>query len=140
MHTLDLSYVRLAYRPDLHVLFLRWTRPVSSAEHQEGYLAALTLARQMQVGHWLIDLRTRGLASAEDFQWVMVDFRLTLAATLPEVDRRLAYFVTPYHATLIQERQQQLEATTGLPADKQTAVQAFTEEQFAQQWLAARSQ
>ncbi|OUJ76144.1 hypothetical protein [Hymenobacter crusticola] len=138
MHTLDLDYVRLAYRSDLHVLFLRWTRPVSSAEHQEGYQAALSLARQMQVGHWLIDLRTRGLASAEDFRWVMVDFRLTLAAALPDLDRRLAYFVTPYHAMLIQERQREIEATNPLPAHTPTAVQAFTEERFAQQWLAAK--
>jgi hypothetical protein len=136
MHTLDLDYVRLTYRPDLHVLFLRWTRPVSSAEHQAGYQAALTLARQMQVGHWLIDLRTRGLASAEDFRWVLVDFRNELAAALPTLDRRLAYFVTPYHATLIEERLQEAEASSALVPNHQTTIHTFTEERFAQQWLA----
>jgi len=136
MQTLDLDYIRLTYRADLHVLFLRWTRTVSSAEHREGYRAALELARTVQTGHWLIDLRTRGLASAEDFEWVLIDFRTELAMALPNQDRRLAYFVTPYHATIIEERLQTVDASLRTPAHEQTAIQTFTEEQFAQQWLA----
>jgi hypothetical protein len=136
MQTLDLDYVRLTYRPDLHVLFVRWTRSVSPAEHRAGYRAALTLALSVKAGHWLIDLRTRGLAAAEDFKWVMIDFRAELAAILPNQSRRLAYFVTPYHATVLRERLREEESGMMLSAREQTPIQAFTEEQFAQQWLA----
>lgn len=136
MQTLDLDYARLAYRPDLHVLFLRWTRAVSSAEHRQGYEAALALALEVGAGHWLIDLRTRGLASTEDFRWILVDFRLKLSTTLPTLDRRLAYFVTPHYATLLQERLEAFEANSPLASGAQTPIRTFTEEQFAQQWLA----
>ncbi|GGF03728.1 hypothetical protein [Hymenobacter cavernae] len=136
MQTLDLDYIRLTYRADLHVLFLRWTRTVSSEEHREGYRAALELARTVQTGHWLIDLRTRGLASEEDFRWVLIDFRTELALALPDQARRLAYFVTPYHAAIIEGRLQIVEASLRTPVREQTSIQTFTEEQFAQQWLA----
>ena len=139
MHILDLDYVRLNYRSDLHVLFLRWTRSVSSAEHRDGYWAALELASAVQAGRWLIDLRTRGLASAEDFRWVLADFWAKMTAALPGVDCRLAYFVTPYHASLIQERLREVAATDPTAAGALASTHTFTEEQFAQQWLAGGS-
>jgi hypothetical protein len=135
MQTVDLNYVRLTYRPDLHVLFMRWTRAVTPVEHRAGYRAALDLARSVNVGHWLIDLRTRGLAAAEDLRWVLVDFRAELAAALPNQSRRLAYFVTPYHATILQERLRETEASLMIHVREQTPIRIFTEEQFAQQWL-----
>lgn len=136
MHTPALDYIRLTYRSDLHVLFLRWTRSVTSAEHRDGYRTALALASMEQAGRWLIDLRTRGLASAEDFQWILGDFRGQMAAALPGIDCRLAYFVTPYHATLIQERLHNVPASRLAATATLAPIQTFTEEQFAQQWLA----
>ncbi|RYU78611.1 hypothetical protein [Hymenobacter persicinus] len=125
--SLDLSYLRLTYRPDLRTLFLRWTRSVSSPEHREGYQQALTMAQPLEAGRWLIDLRTRGLASAEDFEWVLTDFRAQLAQALPHVTRRLAYLVTPYHQATIRERMQSPEL-----ADN---IRVFIEEAPAQHWL-----
>ncbi|GAB2460854.1 hypothetical protein GCM10011375_11550 [Hymenobacter qilianensis] len=135
MLSLDLDFLRLSYRPDLQLLFLRWTRPVSTAEHQHGYTAALHLARSASAGRWLIDLRSRGLASAEEFSWVLTEFRSRMGAALPHVPRRIAYLVTPYHSELIRERLALLEPTFPLALQQGAVIQVFTEEHPAQQWL-----
>jgi hypothetical protein len=122
---LDLSFLRLSYREDLQLLFLRWTRPVSPGEHRAGYEQALELAAPRGAGRWLVDLRSRGLAEAEDFSWVLTDFRREMTQALPGATLRVAYLVTPYHQELINSR---------LPADE-VLFATFTEEQAASQWL-----
>ena len=135
MLALDLSFLRLSYRPDLQVLFMRWARPVSTDEHQQGYAAALNLARTAGSGRWLVDLRSRGLASAEDFAWILTEFRGRMSTALPHTPRRIAYLVTPYHSVLIRERLASLEPTYPVAIQQGAAIQVFTEEQTAQQWL-----
>lgn len=135
MFSSDLDFLRLSYRPDLQVLFMRWTRPVSSAEHRQGYAAALGLARSAGAGRWLIDLRSRGLASLEDFAWVLTEFRLQMGAALPAIPRRIAYLVTPYHSETLRERLSLLEPTYPVAVQQGAIIQVFTEEQPAQQWL-----
>ncbi|RSK37622.1 hypothetical protein [Hymenobacter metallilatus] len=125
------DYLRLSYRPDLALLFMRWTRPATSEEHRQGYWAALTLARQEQAGQWLIDLRSRGLADPIDLQWVLQEFRQELQKALPTAARRIAYLATPFHADILRPRLAELDQD---PANS-TQVQVFTEEQPAQQWL-----
>ncbi|WP_426489784.1 hypothetical protein [Hymenobacter sp. 102] len=126
-----LDYLRLSYRPDLQLLFLRWTRPATSEEHREGYQVALELARQEQAGRWLIDLRSRGLADPVDLRWVLEDFRVAFKAALPGVTRRIAYFTTPYHADILRPRLAEFDHD---PSNS-TRLQVFTEELPAQQWL-----
>ncbi|UOQ73356.1 hypothetical protein [Hymenobacter cellulosilyticus] len=121
----EFDFLRLTYRPDLRILFLRWLRLVSSQEHRAGYEAALDFARQHQAAHWLIDLRIRGLAEAQDFSWVMTEFRSAMQQALPDAVFRVAYLVTPYHRDLIDSR---------LPAHE-TVFRTFIEEQAAYQWL-----
>jgi hypothetical protein len=128
----DLEYLLLTHRPDLGQLVLRWMRPASSEEHRQGYRVALDLAGREKVGRWLIDLRSRGLADAADFSWVMHNFRASLAAALPGTRPHLAYLVTPYHAELLNQRLAEEMATDLVDA---VAVRVFTEEQAAQQWL-----
>ena len=125
--TAELPYVRLTYRPDLRILFIRWTRLVSSQEHKMGYLEALNFAQQHQAGHWLVDLRTRGLADAEDFQWILREFRRQMRQALPDTTFRVAYLVTPYHQELITSRL----------AVEENMFRSFIEEKDAYQWLAA---
>lgn len=119
------DFLRLSYRPDLRVLFMRWDRVVTPAEHRAGYQAALTFAQPRQAANWLIDLRIRGLAEAEDFTWVLTDFRAALQQVLPGLSFRMAYLVTPYQQALIESR---------LSAGE-TVFRTFIEEQGAYQWL-----
>ncbi|TGE26646.1 hypothetical protein [Hymenobacter metallicola] len=121
----ELDFVRLSYRSDLRIFFMRWTRLVSSQEHRAGYKAALEFARQHEAAHWLIDLRIRGLAEAEDFTWIIQEFRQMMQRALPGAVFRVAYLVTPYHQELIDSR---------LPAHEAT-FRTFIEEQTAYQWL-----
>ena len=131
----NLEYLLLTHRPDLGQLVLRWTRPATSEEHRHGYRLALDLAGREKVGRWLIDLRSRGLANAADFRWVMHSFRASLAAALPGTRPRLAYLVTPYHTELLNQRLAEEMATDLVDT---VAVRAFTEEQAAQEWLQGR--
>jgi hypothetical protein len=121
----ELEYLRLSYRPDLRILFMRWTRLVSPAEHRAGYEAGLAFARQQQAAHWLIDLRIRGLAAAEDFAWVLGEFRQQMQLALPHATFRVAYLVTPYHKEVID----------GRLSAQETTFRTFIEEQTAYQWL-----
>ena len=134
MEAVDQDYLRLSYRPDLHLVFLRWARPVSSEEHRAGYAAALELAQEKQCSHWLIDLRVRGLASAEDFSWVLRTFRPQLRGVLP-APRRLAYLVTPYQAEAIDARRTEVEAALPEEVRRGADVRVFIEEKPAEHWL-----
>lgn len=131
MQAAETDYLLLSYRPDLRVLFLRWSRPASPAEHRAGYQAALQLARKEQAGRWLVDLRSRGLADPNDLQWVLQQFRSDFQAALPATTRRLAYLTTPYHAEILRLRLAEFDSKPGMGAD----IQIFTEEMPAQQWL-----
>ncbi|WP_156126192.1 hypothetical protein [Hymenobacter sp. DG25B] len=123
--TAEHSYLRLTYRPDLRILFMRWTRLVSSQEHRTGYLQGLQFAREHQAGHWLVDLRTRGLAEAADFKWILQEFRPQMQQALPGISFRIAYLVTPYHQEVI---------TSRLVAEEKM-FRSFIEEKDAYQWL-----
>ena len=125
------DYVLTSYRPDLHLLIMRWTRPATPAEHRAGYQAALTLAQEHEAGRWLIDLRSRGLAEPVDLLWILRDFRQAFRMALPTVVRRIAYFTTPYHADTLATRIREMEVGT---ADS-LEFQVFVEETPAYEWL-----
>ncbi|QJX46788.1 hypothetical protein HMJ29_07480 [Hymenobacter taeanensis] len=131
MHPSETDYMALSYRSDLRLLFLRWRRPASPAEHRAGYQAALQLAQKEQAGCWLIDLRSRGLADPKDLQWVLQEFRADFQVALPTTTRRLAYLTTPYHAEVLRPRLAELDTV----ANTGTDIRVFTEEMPAQQWL-----
>lgn len=131
----NLDYLLLSHRPDLGQVFLRWTRPATSAEHREGYQAALEIARHEKVGRWLVDLRSRGLADPIDFRWVLTSFREQLASALPGIQPSLAYLVLPYHAELLSQRLAEEMATDSVNT---VAIRVFTEEQAAQTWLQSK--
>ncbi|MBX0291863.1 hypothetical protein K3G63_15530 [Hymenobacter sp. HSC-4F20] len=125
------DYLRLSYRPDLHLLLMRWTRPATSAEHRAGYRAALVLGKQQQASHWLVDLRSRGLADLTDLDWVLQEFAAEARATFAIPDRRIAYFTTPYYADILRPRllQHPHFQSSGLQ------IEVFTEEMPAYHWL-----
>lgn len=131
----NLEYLLLSHRPDLGQVFLRWTRPASSQEHREGYLAALELAKREKVGRWLVDLRSRGLADQTDLRWIVTSFREQLTSALPGIRLCLAYLVLPYHADTLSQRIAEEMATDSVNT---MAMRVFTEEQTAQQWLQNR--
>lgn len=126
----EFDYLRLSYRPDLQLLFMRWTRPATSAEHRAGYGAALQLAGQQQARQWLIDLRSRGLAEVADLEWILQEFAAAFQQALPGPDRRLAYFTTPYYAEILEPRLAEYASLRN-----ELDIRVFTEEMPACSWL-----
>ena len=72
----------LAYRPDLHILFLRWLQPTTLDEAQASYREALALAREHCCGNWLLDARRSGPIRADETNWLS---RVFFPAALDEL-------------------------------------------------------
>ena len=62
----------VVYRPDLHILFLRWLRPNTFAESQDSYAAAL--AERHACTRWLLDGRRTGPIEVAETNWLANDF------------------------------------------------------------------
>lgn len=58
------------YRPDLHVLILRWLRPQTLAEIQVSYAQLLVLAREYGCARWLLDGRRDGPLDLDVTHWL----------------------------------------------------------------------
>ena len=82
----------LTYRPDLHVVILRWLQPDTLAESQRSYEAALALAREHGCGNWLLDSRRCGPLDLFETAWLTRDFFPTVVARLNPRPLRLAVF------------------------------------------------
>ncbi|WP_188558582.1 hypothetical protein [Hymenobacter glacieicola] len=83
----------IVFRPDLHVLIVRWLREISQHELQQGYLEALDAARHHGATCWLIDSRRRALSDERMADWLATSFLPTLSQHLgPSV--RLACLVS----------------------------------------------
>ncbi|MET4108900.1 hypothetical protein [Hymenobacter sp. UYP22] len=126
------SFLSLQVRPELAVAIIRWLRPVSAAELQQGYHQLLQHA---QTGYyWLVDLRQRGPASEDDTHWVLTQFIGCLAR---QTGQRvyLAFLVTA--GQLNAEEQQ---SGSPMVQNEQAHVRLFGEEAPALHWLASRRQ
>ena len=127
----------LQYRPDLHILFMRWLRPTILVELQESYEAALVLARQHQCADWLLDARRTGPIETEETIWLADSFFPVAAASFAPRPLRLAVFSSPL-------RIEQLRTDTviapavlhALGADRPYQANVFADEATAVAWLA----
>ncbi|QHL88308.1 hypothetical protein GU926_13045 [Nibribacter ruber] len=96
------SSLQLTLRKDMGILFLRWSKQVSSEQIRQGYVQALDFAEEVGAHLWLFDLRGRGGATAEDEDWILQHF-------YPSVQERLqhmgyfAYLVSPKHYTHLRD-------------------------------------
>lgn len=126
------SFLSWQVRPELAVAIIRWLRPVSAAELQQGYHLLLQQARPGQ--YWLVDLRQRGPASEDDTHWVLTQFVGSLAQ---QTGQRvyLAFLVAP--GQLSAEEQQ---SGSPMVQNEQAHVRLFSEETPALHWLASRRQ
>jgi len=128
----SVSYLDLAYRPDLDLVVIRWMLQPTVAEIQQGYSLALNIAAQHQCCRWLVDARRRDHSNKESSQWMMDSFFPQLPARLPG-KVFMAFLFAPLHL-------QDLETDTALPSltyfdGLPYQVERFTEEQTATAWL-----
>ncbi|UOQ77160.1 hypothetical protein MUN84_22385 [Hymenobacter sp. 5516J-16] len=75
----------ILFRPDLHVLIVRWLREISQHELQQGYQEALATARHHGARCWLVDSRRRALSDEQMADWLATSFLPTLSQDLGSV-------------------------------------------------------
>lgn len=132
----SLDFLDLSYRPDLRTLTVRWLRPVSLAELQEGFRAALALHARHRTGRWLVDVRRRTELDAPSSLWVAQEL-LPQAADLQRPGTlHVAYLLSPLRAEQLVQRPDLRHAvdTAQAPAQPYRLV-TFTDEGPAVRWL-----
>jgi hypothetical protein len=125
------SHLRLTYRRDMEILFLRWSQQVGSALLRASYQQALAFAEELNVRLWLFDLRGRGGATPEDEAWILKEF-------FPMAEQRLGhgnyvgYLLTPNHYAHVKEH-----VGLDILADfsESTKIRVFMSEAEAINWL-----
>jgi hypothetical protein len=134
------DYMVLHHRPDLHVLILRWTRPVTLTEFQDGFHRLAEEAEQHHSFHWLLDMREL-LVSLDTGIWLQQEGYPALARRLSRTFH-LAYLLSPTSSHLLRSNPDM----AALLADLQQGCpsfcrfQLFDQEGKAQQWLASCQQ
>ncbi|MBX0292837.1 hypothetical protein K3G63_20505 [Hymenobacter sp. HSC-4F20] len=126
------DFVSLQHRDELGILVIRWQRPVSAAELQQSYAAALAAARPTRTRYWLVDLRSRGPASEDDTHWVLTQFVPTLATRL----RGPVYLAFLVPAGQLTPEEQ--EAGAPMVLTDTAHVRLFATEASALYWLSRR--
>lgn len=132
------DYLTIDFRPDLHLLVLRWLRDVNLAELQAGFGEAERQALHYGAHQWCVDVRRRGALSASDSAWVADVFLPHMAGQLQPATFAIAYLLAPFRAKAIQE-QAPLQATVARAqaSSQPYHLRTFLDEAAAVEWLQA---
>ena len=128
----------LTYRPDLHIVILRWLQPDTLAESQRSYEAALALALAHGCGNWLLDSRRCGPLDLFETAWLTRTFFPAAVDQLAPHELRLGVFSSL-------QRLQQMRTDAAVAPAVQAAIAAtqpytaaiFMAEAEAVAWLQA---
>ncbi|TGE23354.1 hypothetical protein [Hymenobacter metallicola] len=102
MHLLSPSpLIDLSYRPDLHILVMRWLGTADETEIKRIY-RAVEAANEQQCRFWLIDARRRASFNPEITTWLFEKFVPAMAAQLGG-PLYFSYLVGPTHLAGAQE-------------------------------------
>ena len=131
------EYLGLSFRPDLHILVLRWLRDASLDEIQGGSRAALHMAQQYGTSQWFVDVRRRTAVSAENSAWMADTFFPAAAAALGGPALRISYLIAPARLDAIQLQPAAHEAALIRPRDPSQPYQFHIslDEAEAIRWL-----
>jgi hypothetical protein len=126
------------YREDLDIWLCRWFSIQDSGHFKKCYNQIFDEAKATGYHYWLVDIRGRGRATQEDYDWYFATF---LPNKLAELQGHffLAYLVTPSHYTYIQ----QTETLTRFEEAERTSdlkTRFFQSEQDAIDWLVVSRQ
>ncbi|AIZ63913.1 hypothetical protein PK28_09860 [Hymenobacter sp. DG25B] len=128
------DYLTIDYRPDLHLLTLRWLRDVTFSELQAGFQAAHAAARTAGATRWLIDVRRRLEMDAVPSTWVANQLLPVVAAELPGT-LQVAYLLAPARHEAIQTVPNLKNAVLQAQAPSQPyRLQVFIDEGEAVRW------
>ncbi|UOQ55007.1 hypothetical protein [Hymenobacter cellulosivorans] len=94
--------VDLSYRPDLHILVMRWLNTVEEAEAKRIYQAVEVTAEDQECRFWLIDARRRPSFNATVTQWVFEELAPNVVGRFGG-PLHFSYLVSPEHLAGAQE-------------------------------------
>lgn len=116
MHLLSPSpLIELSYRPDLHILVVRWLATAEEAELKRIY-QAIEAADEHRCRFWLIDARRRDKFVPVITKWLFEEFGPAVASRLGG-PLHFSYLVAPSHMMGAQEflQSEELRLGPGLP-------------------------
>jgi len=125
------SLVDLSYRPDLHVVVVRWLGATTDPETRRVY-ELLQQADIRQCRFWLLDARRRPSSSPAITRWMFDDFA-------PEVARQFggpmyfSYLISPVHLPAAEAFRQEVLAREG--DDLPYRLHYASQENAALDWL-----
>ncbi|UOQ74264.1 hypothetical protein [Hymenobacter cellulosilyticus] len=88
--------VDLSYRPDLHIMVVRWLNTVEETEAKRIYQAIEVAAEHHQCRFWLVDARRRPSFNPSVTKWVFEELAPTVASRFGGA-LHLSYLVSPEH-------------------------------------------
>jgi hypothetical protein len=122
--------VDLSYRPDLHLLVVRWLGPTTDEETRRVY-RYLEAADINQCRFWLLDARRRPSSGPAVTKWMFDEFAPLVSAHFGGL-LYFSYLIAPAHLAAAQDFGQQVAAaSTALPYRLHYASQ----ENDATDWL-----
>ncbi|UOQ55317.1 hypothetical protein [Hymenobacter cellulosivorans] len=126
----------ILYRPDLHLLIVRWPGDAPVPQLQADFEAVLQEAEQHGVARWLLDVRRRDQLNPELGQWTNYTFYPLASTRLAPLPLRIAVLCSPTRLTIYDSDAQQREYLTyGLSAERPYQLRLFGDEGAAMQWL-----
>ncbi|SHL59282.1 hypothetical protein [Hymenobacter psychrotolerans] len=126
----------LFYRPDLHMLVVRWLRPNSFLELQTSYEQLLTLARQHYCAYWLLDARRVGPLDLEATLWLTDHFFPRAASHLAPYTLRMAVLSSPFrYSQMLTDASVAPEVARALSTAQPYEASVFLDEHAALNWL-----
>ena len=93
--TIELPSRQISFRPDLHVMVVRWHTHAPLEVVQADYRQMLTVAQEHGTANWLLDVRRRDKVTTELSAWVSNEFYPEAAARLAPQRLRMAVLNSP---------------------------------------------
>lgn len=126
----------LLYRPDLHVVVVRWIRPNNFLEIQASYEQLLALARQHHCAYWLLDARRDGPLDLEATLWLTDHFFPRAASHLIPSVLRMAVLSSPFrYSQMLTDASVAPEVARALSTAQPYQASVFLDEHAALDWL-----
>ncbi|MCA8829103.1 hypothetical protein [Hymenobacter pini] len=130
------DFLDLSYRPDLHILTVRWLRAVSHEELQAGFEAARRYGQERHAARWLVDVRRRTELDASSSAWVAETLLPAAAADVVPARLQVAYLLSPARVEILHtDKGMHSVVTTAQQPTQSYQLQTFLDEGPAVNWL-----
>jgi hypothetical protein len=133
---INLKTRTITFRPDLHVMVVRWHRHDEMPAVKADYAAMLAAAEAHGITDWLLDVRRREVAAPELSAWVNHTFYPEAVARLAPKRLRMAVLSSPaLTAAYVTDPGHRKEVAYALDPARPFDIGLFEDEGKAMSWL-----